>query len=166
MYLAGHGIKLARTSLTYKRFYTGAQGESGAELGVGNELPGRNRFLSGRNHDSSLPTPSSTFAAQNCAGARAHLDRTGAWPASGGHTGEAGHYCRERMWPPGGGRGSKGSFVLQRSLSRWRTMRSTTRGSVIKETICMRAPQAQTTGLTSKIFLSNSCYSWLAFSIV
>jgi hypothetical protein len=28
-------------------------------------------------------------------------------------------------------------------------MRSTTRGSVIKETICMRAPQAQTRGSTS-----------------
>jgi hypothetical protein len=58
----------------------------------------------------------------------------------------------------GGARGAKGSFVLQRSLSRWRRMRSTTRGSVINETICMRAPQAQTSGSTSKIFLSRRAH--------
>jgi hypothetical protein len=40
----------------------------------------------------------------------------------------------------GGARGSKGSFALQRSLSGWRRMRSTTRGSVINETMRMRLP--------------------------
>jgi hypothetical protein len=34
-------------------------------------------------------------------------------------------------------------------------MRSTTRGSVIKEMILIRAPHWQTSGSTSKIFLSN-----------
>jgi hypothetical protein len=102
--------------------------------------------------------PSSAFAARDCAGARAHLDRTGAWPASGRHACDAEHYCQERVWALGGARGSKGSLVWQRSLSRWRRMRSTTRGSVIKETIIMRAPQAQTRGSTSKIFLTRRAH--------
>ena len=45
----------------YKRFYPGAQGEIGegrkeirGELGAGSELPGRNRFLSGRKPGNSL----------------------------------------------------------------------------------------------------------------
>ena len=37
-------------------------------------------------------------------------------------------------------------------------MRSTTRGSVIKETIRIRAPHVQTRGSTSKIFLSNRAH--------
>ena len=72
-------------------------------------------------------------------GARAHLNQTGAWPASGRLTCDAGHYCRERVCAVGGARDSKASFVLQRSLSPWRRM---------------RAPQVQTRGSTSKIFLS------------
>ena len=102
--------------------------------------------------------PSSAFAARDCAIARAHLDRTGAWPASGQLTCDAGHYCRECVWALGGARGSKGSLVWQRSLSRWCRMRSTTRGPVIKETICMRAPQPQTRESTSKIFLSRRAH--------
>jgi len=41
----------------------------------------------------------------------------------------------------------------QRPLSRWRRIRSTTRGSAIKETIRMRAPQLHRRGSASKIFL-------------
>jgi hypothetical protein len=81
---------------------------------------------------------------------------TSAGGALGGHPDGAcrliWHHWQERV-STGGARDSKGSFALQRSLSRWRRMRSTTRGSVIKETIRMRAPQAQIRGSASKIFL-------------
>jgi hypothetical protein len=53
----------------------------------------------------------------------------------------------------GGARGSKGSSALQRRLSRWCRMRSTIRGSVMKETIRMRVPQEHARGSASKIFL-------------
>jgi hypothetical protein len=77
-------------------------------------LPGGSRFLSHRTPDNSLPAPSSAFAARDCAGARAHLDRTGAWPASGCLTCDAGHYCREPVWVLGGTRGSKGFATTAR----------------------------------------------------
>jgi len=109
----------------YKHFYSGAQGEIGEArreigggLGAGSELPVGNRFLSGRKRGNSLSAPNSGFAARDCASARAHLGRTGAWPASGWYSCDLGHYCPERVRGPGGARGSKGSFVLQRSLSR------------------------------------------------
>ena len=114
----------------------------------------RNRFQRGN----SLPAPSTALAAQDCAVARADHDRAGAWPASGWFPCDAGHYCPERVQAPGGARGSKGSFARQRSLSRWRRMRSTTRGSVIKETIRIRAPHLQTSGSTSEIFLSRRAH--------
>jgi len=64
------------------------------------------------------------------------------------------HYWRVRGRERGGSRASKGSSVLQRSLWRCRRMRSTTRGSVIKETIRMRAPQVQSRGSASKDVVS------------
>jgi hypothetical protein len=60
---------------------------------------------------------------------------------------------RERTVDRGGARGVNGSPVLQAWLSRWRRMRSTTRGSVMKETIFISAPQLQRSGSTSKIYL-------------
>jgi hypothetical protein len=47
---------------------------------------------------------------------------------------------------------------LQRSLCRRRRMRSTTPGSVIKETMRMRAPQGQSRGSVSKIFLTRRAH--------
>ena len=43
---------------------------------------------------------------------------------------------------------------MQRSLCRWRRIRSITRGSGMKETIRMRSPHEQTRGSVSKIFLT------------
>jgi hypothetical protein len=103
------------------------------ELGAGSELLGGNRFLSGRKPGNSLPAPSSAFAGCDYAGARAHLDRTGAWPPSGWLTCGAEHYCRKRLWASGGARDSKGSFAWQSSLSRWRRIRSTICGYKIGE---------------------------------
>jgi hypothetical protein len=156
-----HGLALS----PYKRFYSGAQGEIGEArkeirggLGAGSGLPGGNRFLSGRKPGNSLPALSSPLSARDRAGGQAHLDPTGAWPACGRPLCDAGHHCRERARAHGGARGSKGSFALQPSLSRWRRMPSTTRGSVIKETIRIRAPQAHSRGSTSKIFLSRRAH--------
>jgi len=67
---------------------------------------------------------------------------------------QIGHYGWGLSRALGGARGSEGYFALQHSLSRWRRMRPATRGSVIKETMRMRAPQAQSRGSTSRIFLS------------
>jgi hypothetical protein len=63
------------------------------------------------------------------------------------------NYCGKPTAAAGGARGSNGSWALQRPLWRWRRMRSTVRGSVIKETMRMRAPQVQRRGSVSKIFL-------------
>lgn len=111
-------------------------GEIGGLLWAGSQLPGGSPFSPGKTPGDWLPAPSSVFAARGRTSARPHPDWTGVWPASGVHTGEAEHNCRERMSVPGGARNSKGPFVLQRSLSRWRRMRSTTRGSIMQEKIC------------------------------
>ena len=61
-------------------------GRQGRKAGEGSGQAancGGNRHLSGRKPGNSLPAPSPAFAARDCAGARAHLDRMGAWPASG-----------------------------------------------------------------------------------
>ena len=49
----------------------------------------------------------------------------------------------------GGALGSKGSWARQRPLPRWRRIRSTTRGSLIKETMRLRAPQLHRRGSAS-----------------
>jgi hypothetical protein len=60
--------------------------------------------------------------------------------------------CYDRSWRSAG---FERVFVLKRSLWRWRRMRSTTRGSVIKVTRRMRAPQApQVRGSVSKDVVS------------
>jgi len=59
---------------------------------------------------------------------------------------------------PGGGLATNGSRVLQRPLSLCRRMRSTTRGSVIKETMRMRPPHGYNRGSASKIFLINRAH--------
>ena len=63
------------------------------------------------------------------------------------------NYCGIFADGPGWDRGSKGSRVLERPLSRRFRMRSTTRGSVIKDTMRMRPPQLHRRGSASKIFL-------------
>jgi len=54
----------------------------------------------------------------------------------------------------GRARGSNGSRALQASLARCLRIRSTTRGSVMKETIFICAPQVHRRGSTSKILRS------------
>jgi hypothetical protein len=65
------------------------------------------------------------------------------------------NYCTEFETSAGGGLAAKGSCAFERALCRWRTMRSITRGSVIKETMRLRRPQAHRSGSASKIFLIN-----------
>jgi hypothetical protein len=144
-----------KTGVTYKHFYPGVQEEIGGGGGKWGRTWGRQRIAglaagekSRVRPGNALPAPSRGCAAPGCACGRAHLHRRGAWPASVAWP-QIGHYAREPAPALGGARGSKGSFALQRSLSRWRRMRSTTRGSVIKETMRMRAPQAQSRGSTS-----------------
>jgi hypothetical protein len=72
------------------------------------------------------------------------------------------NYCTNPDAAAGGALVSNGSCVLQRSLSRCRRMRSTTRGSVIKETMRMRPPQEHRRGSASKIFLINRAHVLLA----
>jgi hypothetical protein len=75
-----------------------------------------------------------------------------------GHLPPLPNYCRIFADARGGGRGSNGSRVLQRPLSRCRKMRSTTRGSVIKDTMRMRPPHVHNKGSASKIFLTNRAH--------
>jgi hypothetical protein len=117
--------KVGRIQSPYKRFYSKARGkirearkEIGGELGAGSELPGLLPLKSRLPPGNSLPALSSAFATRDGAGAQAHHNRTGCWPASGWVAGDTGHYCRERVWATGGARDSKGSLALQRLLSR------------------------------------------------
>ncbi len=89
-----------------------------AGSGTGSELPKRNTQFSKNPGGDSLPAPSPAFSARDCAGDRAHPDRTSAWQTSGWLTCDAGHHCRDWVWAPGGARGSKGSLALQHSLPR------------------------------------------------
>ena len=68
------------------------------------------------------------------------------------------HYCTIPDAAAGGALGSKGSCDLQRSLAQCRRIRSTTRGSVIKETMRMRPPQLHRRGSASKIFFINRAH--------
>jgi hypothetical protein len=47
---------------------------------------------------------------------------------------------------------------LQRSLCRWRKIRSITRGSVIREAMRMGAPQQQSRGSAATIFLTRRAH--------
>jgi len=66
-----------------------------------------------------------------------------------------------------GGGGGNGLRVLQAGLSRYRRIRSTTRGSVMKETIFISAPHLQSKRSTSKERFSyciscSRCDAWFS----
>ena len=66
-----------------------------------------------------------------------------------------------------GGGGGNGLRVLQAGLSRYRRIRSTTRGSVMKETIFISAPHLQSKRSTSKERFSyciscSGCDAWFS----
>ena len=91
-------------------------------------------------------------AAGECAGIETHVSRQSSG-CSCRHPRQSSNYCREFETAPGGGLGSKGSWAFERGLARCCRIRSTTRGSVIKETMRMRPPQVHSRGSASKIFL-------------
>ena len=105
----------------------------------------------------SLPVLNSALACWDFACVHPHLYRTGVRSATG-HLPCRRLDCRIVAAAAGGALGSKGSWARQRPLPRWRRIRSTTRGSVIKETMRMRAPQLHRRGSASKIFLINRAH--------
>ncbi len=88
----------------------------------------------------------------DCARIEIHLS-----PQSSGcsyrHPRQSSNYFKEFETAAGGGLGSKGSWAFERGLSRCGRMRSTTRGSVIKDRMPIRPPHGQSRGSASKIFL-------------
>ena len=64
------------------------------------------------------------------------------------------NYCRKSAAAAGGALGSKGSCAFERRLLRCRRIRSTTRGSGIKDTMRMRPPHFHSRGPASKDVVS------------
>jgi hypothetical protein len=96
-------------------------------------------------------------AAGDCTGIETHLSRQLSG-CSCGHPRQSSNYCKEFETAAGGGLGSKGSWAFERGLSRCCKIRSTTRGSVIKDRMRIRPPHGQSRGSASKIFLINRAH--------
>ena len=135
-------IFLARNQLPYKHFYQGWQGEKGEKRDgrrkTGRRTRGRQRiagqakrFWMGREPGNALPDPSCAFAGRDLPGGADTPQPAGC--RSGMRESRSADQWNARAGTPGGARGSKGSFALQRSLSRWRRMRSTMRGSAYQK---------------------------------
>ena len=92
---------------------------------------------------------------------RLHRHRDTPQPTGGcscGHPRHSSNYCKEFETAAGGGLGSKGSRAFERGLWRCRKIRSTTRGSVIKDMMRMRPPHGHKRGSASKILLINRAH--------
>ena len=96
-------------------------------------------------------------AAGDCAGIETHVSRQSSG-CSCGHPRQSSNDCKEFETAAGGGLGSKGSWAFERGLSRCCRIRSTTRGSVIKDRMRIHPPHGQSRGSVSKIFLINRAH--------
>ena len=148
----------------YEPFYRGEIPESkGREGEMGDsrnanrgKTRGRQRIVALCAPEEPIPSPARRFlpGGPGQAGESApEAGYTSSVRRSGRHAGwMVGAYGRVPGRLSGGAHGSKGSSTLRRSPCRLRRMRSMTHGSVMKETIRVRAPQEQTRDRSRRFF--------------